>query len=115
MPTLARGFQSRSVQPQTPNDAKNQTGSPGFLPFEEVTASSFERNTNKEPHGLALRKKTEVLDLRNNGEMRQSPHLSAPQAIGIDFGTTNSSVALASSGQVNLVRFPRRGGETESF
>jgi hypothetical chaperone protein len=36
-------------------------------------------------------------------------------AIGIDFGTTNSSVALASSGSVELVRFPRRGGETESF
>ncbi len=36
-------------------------------------------------------------------------------AIGIDFGTTNSSVALASSGSVELVRFPRRSGETESF
>ncbi len=36
-------------------------------------------------------------------------------AIGIDFGTTNSSIALARAGQVELVRFPRRGGETESF
>jgi hypothetical chaperone protein len=46
--------------------------------------------------------------------MRQTPN--ATPAIGIDFGTTNSSVALASSsGQVDLVRFPRRGGETESF
>jgi hypothetical chaperone protein len=36
-------------------------------------------------------------------------------AIGIDFGTTNSSVALASGTSVELVRFPRRGGETESF
>ena len=48
--------------------------------------------------------------------MRSTANLPA---IGIDFGTTNSSVALASvsSGRerVELVRFPRRGGETESF
>jgi hypothetical chaperone protein len=37
-------------------------------------------------------------------------------AIGIDFGTTNSSVALATErAQVELVSFPRRNGETESF
>jgi hypothetical chaperone protein len=49
--------------------------------------------------------------MRNNGQMRQTP-----PAIGIDFGTTNSSVALAgSNGQIGLVSFPRRGGETESF
>jgi hypothetical chaperone protein len=47
--------------------------------------------------------------------MRHSSNLSARRAIGIDFGTTNSSVALARDGQVDLVRFPRRGGETESF
>jgi hypothetical chaperone protein len=41
--------------------------------------------------------------------------VSLNPAIGIDFGTTNSSVALASSNAVELVRFPRRGGETESF
>jgi len=36
-------------------------------------------------------------------------------AVGIDFGTTNSSVALASDGgQVELVRFPTREGETFS-
>src|ERR1700678_102849 len=48
--------------------------------------------------------------------MRQSSNspISTP-AIGIDFGTTNSSVALARAGQIELVRFPRRGGETESF
>jgi hypothetical chaperone protein len=46
--------------------------------------------------------------------MRQNSNL--PPAIGIDFGTTNSSVALAGpNGQIDLVRFPRRGGETESF
>jgi len=45
--------------------------------------------------------------------MRLSP---SPPAIGIDFGTTNSSIALASTdGHVDLVRFARRGGETESF
>jgi len=39
-----------------------------------------------------------------------------PLAIGIDFGTTNSSIALADrDGRIDLVRFPRRGGETESF
>ena len=46
--------------------------------------------------------------------MRQTPNPSP--AIGIDFGTTNSSVALATrDGQIDLVRFPRRNGETESF
>jgi hypothetical chaperone protein len=50
--------------------------------------------------------------------MRLKPNPSS-RAIGIDFGTTNSSVALASNGPgsatVELVRFPRRSGETESF
>jgi hypothetical chaperone protein len=36
-------------------------------------------------------------------------------AIGIDFGTTNSSIALAAGATVDLVRFPRSGGETEFF
>lgn len=47
--------------------------------------------------------------------MRQSPKSPTPTAIGIDFGTTNSSIARARNGQVELVRFPRRNGETESF
>jgi hypothetical chaperone protein len=38
-----------------------------------------------------------------------------PPSIGVDFGTTNSSIALANNGQIELVRFPRRLGETESF
>jgi hypothetical chaperone protein len=51
-------------------------------------------------------------------------HLPKSPAIGIDFGTTNSSIALARDGSgsraepgehVELVNFPRRGGETESF
>jgi hypothetical chaperone protein len=46
-------------------------------------------------------------------QLSNSP-ISTP-AIGIDFGTTNSSVALAKDGAVELVRFARRGGETESF
>jgi len=36
-------------------------------------------------------------------------------AIGIDFGTTNSSLALASGSAVELVRFSSAGGSTESF
>ena len=37
-------------------------------------------------------------------------------AIGIDFGTTNSTVARASGkSQVELVAFPARAGETVSF
>ena len=37
-------------------------------------------------------------------------------ALGIDFGTTNSSVALATgNSQVQLVSFPFRGAETTSF
>ncbi len=43
----------------------------------------------------------------------QSPqHLPA---IGIDFGTTNSSLALAAGGGVELVRFVSGAGSTESF
>jgi hypothetical chaperone protein len=46
--------------------------------------------------------------------MRRAPDLLP--AIGIDFGTTNSTVALASSNtQVELVAFPTRAGETFSF
>jgi hypothetical chaperone protein len=36
-------------------------------------------------------------------------------ALGIDFGTTNSSVALAREGAVELVSFPTATGVTESF
>ncbi len=36
-------------------------------------------------------------------------------AIGIDFGTTNSSFALANGNSVELVRFVSEGGSTESF
>lgn len=55
--------------------------------------------------------------MRNNGRMRPMRlSTTAQPAIGIDFGTTNSSVARASaSGEVELVRFARRGGDTESF
>jgi hypothetical chaperone protein len=41
--------------------------------------------------------------------------LKHPPAIGIDFGTTNSSLALATGDSVQLVRFPSGGGSTESF
>jgi hypothetical chaperone protein len=41
--------------------------------------------------------------------------MSTP-AIGIDFGTTNSSIArVTPAGDVELARFPFRGGATESF
>jgi hypothetical chaperone protein len=41
--------------------------------------------------------------------------MSTP-AIGIDFGTTNSSIArVTPAGDVELARFPFRGGTTESF
>ncbi|HWY99780.1 MAG TPA: Hsp70 family protein [Edaphobacter sp.] len=44
-----------------------------------------------------------------------STHSSGP-SIGIDFGTTNSSIALARpSGPVELVSFPTATGSTESF
>ncbi len=55
------------------------------------------------------------LNLRNNGEMRQSSKIAEQHAVGIDFGTTNSSVALVNNGKIELVRFPKRGGDTESF
>jgi hypothetical chaperone protein len=38
-----------------------------------------------------------------------------PSAIGIDFGTTNSSLARATGDAVELVRFASAGGSTESF
>jgi hypothetical chaperone protein len=41
--------------------------------------------------------------------------LKNPPAIGIDFGTTNSSLALATGDSVQLVRFPSGSGSTESF
>jgi hypothetical chaperone protein len=44
-----------------------------------------------------------------------SPHTTQP-SIGIDFGTTNSSIALAlPSGEIDLVRFPTATATTESF
>jgi len=36
-------------------------------------------------------------------------------SIGIDFGTTNSSVAIARAGKVDLLRFPSFAGMTESY
>lgn len=47
--------------------------------------------------------------------MRQTQSSPTP-SIGIDFGTTNSSIARASvDGSIDLVQFPTRAGETESF
>ncbi len=43
-----------------------------------------------------------------------SAHCTSP-SIGIDFGTTNSSIALARDGGVELVSFPTATGVTESF
>jgi hypothetical chaperone protein len=40
----------------------------------------------------------------------------ATGAIGIDFGTTNSSIAHASmSGEVELAHFPQMGGLTDAY
>ena len=53
-------------------------------------------------------------DCENEGGMqiRKNP----VDAVGIDFGTTNSSVALAAAGgQVELVTFPFNGARTPSF
>ncbi len=36
-------------------------------------------------------------------------------AVGVDFGTTNSSIARCANGAVEVVRFPAVGGETESY
>ena len=42
--------------------------------------------------------------------------LQSERALGLDFGTTNSAVALASAGEPpRLARFPSSGGETETF
>lgn len=50
---------------------------------------------------------------RNNGNMERTP---CPAAIGIDFGTTNSSIAMITeSGSVRLAGFPAREGETSSY
>jgi hypothetical chaperone protein len=44
------------------------------------------------------------------------PHPQSQPAIGIDFGTTNSSIALARpNGEVELVSFPTATAATESF
>jgi hypothetical chaperone protein len=44
------------------------------------------------------------------------PHPHSQPAIGIDFGTTNSSIALARpNGEVELVSFPTASAATESF
>ena len=43
--------------------------------------------------------------------------MSAAHCVGLDFGTSNSAIAVASSGsdQVRLGQFPTRGGLTEAF
>lgn len=38
-----------------------------------------------------------------------------PLALGLDFGTTNSAIAIADGGVVTLTRFPFAGGQTETF
>lgn len=44
------------------------------------------------------------------------PSHQSDQALGLDFGTTNSAVALASAGRApRLARFPTSHGETETF
>jgi hypothetical chaperone protein len=46
--------------------------------------------------------------------MTNSPH--SERALGLDFGTTNSAVALAAAGEApRLARFPTAHGETETF
>jgi hypothetical chaperone protein len=46
--------------------------------------------------------------------MQDFPH--SKRAVGLDFGTTNSAVALAAAGQPpRLARFPTSHGETETF
>ena len=52
--------------------------------------------------------------LRNNGEMQKTK--PPPDFVGIDFGTTNSSVAiLEGDAHVRLARFPFLGTESPSF
>jgi hypothetical chaperone protein len=41
--------------------------------------------------------------------------MSAGSAVGIDFGTTNSSIACYDGGSVALARFPLMEGTTESY
>src|SRR5689334_17141149 len=54
------------------------------------------------------------LELRSRPFYRKAP--MRPSAIGIDFGTTNSSVARAHrSGEVELCHFPHAGGITDAY
>ena len=50
------------------------------------------------------------MQLCNNGNVTHA----SPARIGIDFGTTNSSIALAQDGVVRMVRFPSAGGFSAS-
>jgi len=53
---------------------------------------------------------------RRVGAQKKGENVSTQSAIGIDFGTTNSSVALAHpNGRVELVSFPTAHTPTESF
>src|SRR5689334_5692879 len=55
---------------------------------------------------------------RRNGRIdiagRQICHLE-DMAVGLDFGTTNSSIAVVRPNGVQIAKFPYTGGFTESF
>jgi hypothetical chaperone protein len=83
---------------------------------DHVTAPGSGYCSSLRAHGAGLRRGDRER-LVVSGGMRGQEWMMTGSAVGIDFGTTNSSIARCIDGRstVEMARFPFQGGSTESF